>query len=219
MVDIKIEIPSLEKLIHVVASGIGVVAGPWVRKRDAKADIDVERIRLLGRKKIEVLRTNLALPGPAGTEVTEGEIVEEAPLPLLRARVQHRLEYQEGKRQVNIEDIVAEAGKDIVRVPDVSAGPVDEDWTARFFGYSQDVSSDEMKKLWGQILAGEVRRPGSFSMRCLDVVRNLAKYEAQLFEKLAPFVIDGLCVAKQNHFVGQRPYGQFLELLDARLMR
>jgi Protein of unknown function (DUF2806) len=169
MVDIKIEIPGLEKLIDVVASGVGAIARPWVKRRDARSDLEVERIQLLGHHEIERLRTELALP-PAGSGLVEGEIVGvEAPFPLLPERVHRRLEFQEAKHQLNIEDIVDVARKDIEDDPKVSTDPVDEDWTARFFGHAQDVSSNDMKKLGGRILAGEVRNPGSFSARCLDV--------------------------------------------------
>jgi hypothetical protein len=114
MVDVKFEIPALEKLIEVVASGLGTYARPWIRRRDAKADHAVERIHLFEQHKTELLRRPLPLPAsPQSTDIAEAEIVEEMPIPLLAERVRNRLEFQEGKRQVNIEDIVTEARLDM----------------------------------------------------------------------------------------------------------
>ena len=59
--------------------------------------------------------------------------------------------------------------------------PVDHDWTARFFSDVQDVSSEDMQQLWARILAGEVERPGSTSIKTLGILKNLDKATASLF--------------------------------------
>ena len=61
----------------------------------------------------------------------------------------------------------------------------DHDWTARFFNYMQDVSSEEMQSLWAKVLAGEIERPGSISIRSLSILRNLDQATAKLFQKLS----------------------------------
>ncbi|MHB1116271.1 DUF2806 domain-containing protein [Sideroxydans sp.] len=43
--------------------------------------------------------------------------------------------------------------------------------------------------LWGRILAGEIKKPGSFSLRTLDVLRNLSKKEAESFVKLGNYIL------------------------------
>ena len=60
----------------------------------------------------------------------------------------------------------------------------DHDWTARFFNYIQDVSSEEMQSLWAKVLAGEVERPKSTSIRTLGILRNLDREAAVLFGRL-----------------------------------
>ena len=70
----------------------------------------------------------------------------------------------------------------------------DPDWTARFFDCIQDVSSDDMQRLWAKLLSGEVERPGSTSLRTLDTLKNMTKIEAQIFSKLCNYVLDtGVC--------------------------
>ena len=58
---------------------------------------------------------------------------------------------------------------------------VDHDWIARFFNDVQDVSSEEMHVLWGKVLAGEVERAGSTSLRTLGILRDLDKATASTF--------------------------------------
>ena len=64
---------------------------------------------------------------------------------------------------------------------DVQDHEPDHDWTARFFNDVQDVSSEEMQLLWAKVLAGEVERPGSTSIKTLGIPKNLDKATATLF--------------------------------------
>ena len=88
--------------------------------------------------------------------------------------VNQRIQFQEEKRQANIESVVRNAASELGD-GEVQDHEVDHDWTSRFFNDVQDVSSEEMQKLWGRILAGEVERPGTTSIKTLGVLKNLDK--------------------------------------------
>ena len=47
-----------------------------------------------------------------------------------------------------------------------------------------------MREIWGRVLAGEVKRPKSYSLRTMEILRNLAKEEAALFVKASRFYIE-----------------------------
>jgi hypothetical protein len=180
----------LAKLWEVVASGVGALGRPWQMKREARAQIAIDKMKLLAARELDELRRLPPAPA-AGQQPVEGEFVEdEQPIPLVK-RVEHRLGYQEAKRQMNIEDVVVEAQIDIEEDPEVSSDPVDEDWIARFFTNAQDVSTDQMKNVWAKVLAGEVRRPGTFSLRSLEVLRNMTSAEARLVASLGTVVNGG----------------------------
>ena len=181
---------ALAKLVDAVQSGVGAVAQPWLLKRNARAQVEVNKIKLLGQQELETLRRALP-PAPSGGD--EIIVVLEEPVPALTQRAHARADYQEAKRQVNVEEIVFEAHEQLKDVPDaeVSDEPLDDDWTARFFTGAQDISSDQMRKLWAKVLAGEVKRPGSFSLRCLETMRNISGREAEVFEKAAGYVTGG----------------------------
>ncbi|MBO7459436.1 MAG: DUF2806 domain-containing protein, partial [Bacteroidales bacterium] len=96
---------------------------------------------------------------------------------------------KEKKRQKNIEDVITVAGNILQTEKEVSGDQIDLDWATRFFDIVQDISDNDMKNLWGQILAGEIKQPKSYSLRTLEVLRNMTKDEAELFQKIAPFVL------------------------------
>ena len=77
---------------------------------------------------------------------------------------------------------------------------VDEDWFFRWRESAGEVSAAELQALWGQVLAGEVKSPGTFSLRTLEFLKNLSKKDAQQIERLAPFVVNSSFV-----FSGAQP--------------
>lgn len=172
---IKIEGKACEKLIDVVSQGIGTLYRPRQIRREA--DAQAYAIRVIGKAHADV---------DSEARIMEVETEE---------RISRRIAARETKRQQNIDTVVEMAANNIKEVP-VSEEPVDVDWATRFFGIVQDVSREEMQALWAQILAKEVERPSSFSMRTLEVLRNITFTEAEVFEKVAQFVL-----LQNGHFI------------------
>ena len=96
-----------------------------------------------------------------------------------------RLFQQEIRRQENLDAINQIAFDEIQDEAQVSEDPVSDDWTTRFFSIAQDVSDEEMRQLWGRILAGEIKQPNSYSLRTLELLKNISKSEAEVFLKFA----------------------------------
>lgn len=63
-------------------------------------------------------------------------------------------------------------------------GVYDFDWFIRFFETVGNVSDDTMQNLWAKILAGEIARPSTFSLKTIDVMKNLSRKDAELFIKV-----------------------------------
>lgn len=57
----------------------------------------------------------------------------------------------------------------------------DFDWFVRFYEAVGNVSDEAMQELWAKLLAGELAEPSSFSLKTIDVLRNLSKKDAELF--------------------------------------
>lgn len=56
------------------------------------------------------------------------------------------------------------------------------DWFVRFFEDAGKISDEDMQDLWAKVLAGEIKQPGSFSLRTLDTLKNLSKDEAEILQ-------------------------------------
>lgn len=63
------------------------------------------------------------------------------------------------------------------------------DWLMRFFDAVGNISNDDLQRLWGKVLANEITRPKSCSLRTLDMVRNMPPEEAKTFSLLCRYVM------------------------------
>ncbi len=170
----------LEKLIEVTAQGLGKVTKAHFIRKDA--DAKAYEIRRMS----EAIHDARQLLGDI--EFKDQQIVLSAPqekLPALAERSASRRDYVEQLEQLNIEEIVSHAAEELSQENEVSEESVDPDWIKRFFDSAKDVSNEQLQIIWGKILAGEVKQPGSYSLRTLEVIRNLKKSEAETFVKVA----------------------------------
>ena len=181
----------LTRLIEVVSAGIGAVSRPYLIRREADA-------RAYEAQKISETLNQIAEKQNLPVIYKDGRVeIWQKPddrtliLPpiSIEDRCTKRIDYQERKRQENIEKVTATAARELSEETDVPTEAPDEDWIARFFNCAQGISSDEMQELWGRILAGEIKKPGAYSLRTLDFIRNLTKSEAQTFEHVAKMAI------------------------------
>ena len=62
---------------------------------------------------------------------------------------------------------------------------LDDDWLNNFEKYAEQASSERMRDLWARVLAGEIRKPQSFSLSTLRFLSELDKDIATLFEREA----------------------------------
>ncbi len=65
----------------------------------------------------------------------------------------------------------------------------DFDWFVRFYEAVGSISNVKMQEIWAHILAGEVDHPGSFSLRTIEILKNIGKKDAELFEKVCSCTI------------------------------
>jgi len=105
---------------------------------------------------------------------------------------------KESKKLSNVKSVVEKAKENFAEGEQVSNKPVSEDWTNRFLNIVEDISDETLHKLWGHILAGEVRQPNSYSLRTLELLRNITKEEADLFVKSASFYIEKDYICTEN---------------------
>lgn len=89
-------------------------------------------------------------------------------------------------------------------------GDIDVDWLNAFRDAAACFGSDYMGKVFGKILAGEIRNPGKFSIRTLKIVAQLDKDVAELFVRLCQLSLvlhgtDGKCFDARMITLGRDP--------------
>ncbi|MCW8828670.1 MAG: DUF2806 domain-containing protein [Gammaproteobacteria bacterium] len=181
----------LTKLIEVVSSGVGAVSQPYIIAKNAEAK--AKEIRAISNALHEVADKHQLPVTYNNGQVEVWQKPEDKTLVLDSSssgeRAALRVDYQERKRQSNIESVTSAAAIELANSDDVPNEELDEDWITRFFNSAQDVSSEQMQEIWGRILAGEIKRPGQYSLKTLDFLKNLTKKDATQIEKVCKLAL------------------------------
>jgi hypothetical protein len=150
-----------EKLIELVNEHLAAELRPRRIRRDAQAEADAQMIALDG----EVARAARAMAWEDGVAT---------------------------RRQGNREAILVGTAERLKALPPgtIAEERVDPDWASRFFTASEDASDEHVRSLWSELLAGEVAKPGSFSIRTLEAVRTMGRRDAELFESTRQFLFE-----------------------------
>ncbi|WP_178130608.1 DUF2806 domain-containing protein [Reyranella sp. CPCC 100927] len=96
---------------------------------------------------------------------------------------------------------------------------VDPDLLFRWAAAVEEISNEDMQRLWARVLAKESQRPGSFSLRTLEVLRAIKRSEAELIEKAAKLAIDGNFILKDDKLVARYiGFGELMVLQDLGIL-
>lgn len=82
----------------------------------------------------------------------------------------------------------------------------DFDWFMRYYEAAGNVSDEDMQEIWAKVLAGEIDNPSFFSLRIIDVLRNMRKADAELFVRFCEVSFD---MGSGNLFLPN--YDEYLE--------
>lgn len=89
----------------------------------------------------------------------------------------------------NISGCVKEAVRKFLDSDIYGDKEISKDFFNRWREEAKLISEDYAQKLWGLVLAEEMISPDTFSYRILDILKNLAKSEAELFNRLSQYVV------------------------------
>lgn len=169
---IEINTDGLAKLGETICYGLGLTAFGCRKMADAESYATIKQVETA--TKIELLKLK------KDEEIT------------------NYLLAKENRRLNNIKSITEKAKSNFIEGEHVSNEPVNEDWVNRFFNIVEDISDENLQDIWARVLSGEVKHPSSYSLRTLELLRNITKEEAELFVKASSFYIekDFICVEK-----------------------
>jgi hypothetical protein len=171
----------VSKLIDAMSGAIGKIYEPIHIKLTAKAR--AEEIKTIA----ETIRKNSDIP--IVYNQSKNVSIDTSSYEELAKRAGNRVAFQEVKKQQNIETVANKTCDLLKNGEKVSDEPVDQDWMTRFINSIEDISNDEMQNIWAKILAGEIKKPKTFSLRTLEAVKNLSSDEAKEFEKLSQYLL------------------------------
>ena len=194
-----------------IEKGIGSLLTPWQVGREGVARSQVRRHELLILAQAEVDARDISL-GKKRLVADAGELrlaaceddlgrlvnsncsarIEPSLLPAqLAVRVAAIEEHEALRKQCNLsralvfaEDALEEGGKSC------SEDSIDDEWLFAWQEYASKVSAEVLQRLWGRALAGEVKCPGTFSIRTLEFLRGISKVEAERIARVARFVVN-----------------------------
>jgi hypothetical protein len=200
------------RIVDVFENGVGKIARPWIIKREslatAEAAAEARRIDRLAEEKLkQELRDIRAgrkrfgeglhlISASSDANASDERQIQKIGVEYLTALDQGgRLspaDLTAAERELNLLQIVALAVEEAWEHEDVSVGETpDSDWFAQWRNRAQDVSNEDMQRLWARVLKGECLSAGSFSIHTLDFLSRMSREDAELIAKLSPYVISG----------------------------
>ncbi|WP_437767163.1 DUF2806 domain-containing protein [Sorangium sp. So ce281] len=169
---------------------ISARADAEVKIIESRSTIDERKVLIQGEHEIGLLEQNLRSELAVPEEIAEADfevIWEEPEAAALASAHRGPFQFVEERRLHNIKQVTQETIKALPAHAQVSDEPVDPDVYARIFDNVKDVSKADMQRLWGKLLAGEIARPGTFSLLTIETLRNMTSADAQLFQKYCGF--------------------------------
>lgn len=217
----------IDKLIDIVSSSVGRISKSYFDRKDSDnkayeikkiAEAKAEEMQIMSKaikenysltSGITYSDEKIAIESPKGLAKSESKELDSNnfPIPNLQERTDNRLDFQQNKKQLNIENVTAYAAEELKSEKEVTDEHIDDDWITRFFNITEDISNEEMQAIWGRILAGEIKKPKSYSLRTLELLKNLSKEEADCFMKFCKAKI----VSGNKYFIYNQDNGKLLE--------
>ncbi|UAA39352.1 TIGR03899 family protein [Paraneptunicella aestuarii] len=95
-------------------------------------------------------------------------------------KLARRKQVQQSRKLSNLERILEKA---LEFSPEQSSDEqVDLDWFFSFVDLAENIFSTTMQEIWGKIFAVEVSKPGTFSLRTLQTLKQLTQRDAKIFQ-------------------------------------
>ena len=148
--------------------------------RAGRKDVPLSKsMKLLGKPAVELL----SLPYEKCEQTWDTDSLVEV---ALRAQTADVI-----KKEINVTRAVFKAEEALATdLQDPSPYRIDEDWLTSWRDHAGRVSTEDLQQLWGRVLAGELKAPGTHSLRTLEFMKGLSKSEAENISRLACFVIE-----------------------------
>lgn len=203
----------VEKFIEAIARAIGKAYEPRSIRKTAEAKA----------RELELISNAMQNSDMSIVYNSTGLSIDNSNVEEIAKRASNRLVFQELTKQHNIEQVANIAYEELQNSEPICDEPVSTDWMVRFFNSVEDISDEDMQKIWGHILAGEIKSPNSYSLRTLEKLRNMTRQEAEHFQHISSLALKSgdVSFVLQNRDLLQKHnvvFSHILELEECGLM-
>lgn len=237
----------LDKLWHTLfgKGGRGTVAPEAVRRRNLPLrTVRAEELREIARvqRELQMLHDGQLLLSPEGrlrpaqredalhevqlsaviVRAGEDSPVESLDTARLLSRADQEVAIHRVRRELTIRHLAILSEEEGRRLPyqELATTAVDPDWVMRWRDGAQDAVSISLKRYWSRLLAGEVIRPGSYSVRTMEFMRTVSRVDIEMLELCARFCFDGFIYRQPgNYFSATLHLPLFEKLEELGLLR
>lgn len=192
------------KLIEMVSGAIGTVYEP--RRIKKLADAEAYRIKTLTNAAKEANFNGEIEFLDGKIKINSNDISNQEIKSLIVNEVKRLFNEKE-----NIKKIADFAYNELKNDKKETNEEIDEDWKNNFFDKGRKIYTEDLQFIFGKILAGEIKQPGTYSKRLLGILSNLSQKETTIFTKIAKLSIKG----KNNTFIISDK--EILESFDIKL--
>lgn len=151
-----------ENLSLILKNTLDIIIEPAKMKAISKAEMKIEKERLFHKYELEKM-----------------DLFNRAEIRRLSTEI---------RRQYNLEKICRETMKMLSE--NATPEKINIDWLHHFASSAQDVSENDLRKLWTFILSQEAMQPGKYSKRTLNYLKSFNVKDCRAFEKLVPFLFE-----------------------------
>lgn len=126
------------------------------------------------------------------------------------------------RRELAIQHIAILAEEECRNLPleHISTVAVDPDWLVRWRDGAQDAVSVQLKRYWARLLAGEVLKPSTYSVRTMEFLRTISRSDLEMLNIVARFCFEGFIYRNPgNYFSLDLHQPMFEQLEELGLLR
>jgi hypothetical protein len=173
---------SIKALDRLVGAAVDVPVA-WLAQQKAKIDAQTKSYTLVEG----------AIAKKAADEAADNPLIVDRAVDVLVKAAYRKQANREQVGLAMIEDLRSQADPPPEPSAKTADTPViDDDWLNVFERYAEDASSERMQKLWGRVLAGEIRAPGRYSLRTLRFLSEFSQADALAFSNFCESVFGDL---------------------------
>jgi len=164
-----------DKLLDVISKAVGTLYKPVAIRKQGEAE--AYAYKLMQEEKINAKTKEITSIAAAKAQSNELTAVAAQSLD---ERIKNKECVNKRRRQINLESVIEKAINN--QIDPETNSDIDPDWLTKFVEHAEEANSDRMRDLWGKILAGEISKPGKFSVKCLETIQKMTQKEACIFQ-------------------------------------